>query len=433
MYNETDFSEYIPNDSSLKWYQLEPNDAKELIIKLVLFVICPFAAFLGSLLRPTSKSSFVIYFLFGILFCWHMDPKGLVAYDDYIGIRDLFLKYKYTMTDFYDKLWLYITFEGKEKELYSVFLNAFTRQFSDNYHLFFAIASVPYLLFSLLSVRKMVTDNEFPLWGFMSLIIILLFVIPRDIVTVQNPRYTTGVWITMWGFLNYFDQSARNRYLYVIPILLTPFIHSGFWPMIFVYILAISLPLSAHIKTLHIIFFASIPFSLLSYDLFNGINYSFLPPAISNWIEMYLNDDVYARFVQNKGASGFFWVSQLFSYIIYGLYLYIPLILMKKSNEILCRDDIGKLYPFYILLFSVTNFIRLLPVIGQRYLFTVQIMSIFMFYKVFYPQKSKFFYILLGGWSFHIFFRWFYSGAGLNLVPKNIYYDNLFSLIIDYL
>ena len=190
MYNETDFSEYIPNDSSLKWYQLEPNDAKELIIKLVLFVICPFAAFLGSLLRPTSKSSFVIYFLFGILFCWHMDPKGLVAYDDYIGIRDLFLKYKYTMTDFYDKLWLYITFEGKEKELYSVFLNAFTRQFSDNYHLFFAIASVPYLLFSLLSVRKMVTDNEFPLWGFMSLIIILLFVIPRDIVTVQNPRYS---------------------------------------------------------------------------------------------------------------------------------------------------------------------------------------------------------------------------------------------------
>lgn len=122
MYNETDFSEYIPNDSSLKWYQLEPNDAKELVIKLVLFVLCPFAAFLGSLLRPTSKSSFVIYFLFGILFCWHMDPKGLVVYDDYIGIRDLFLKYKYTMTDFYDKLWLYITFEGKEKELYSVFL-----------------------------------------------------------------------------------------------------------------------------------------------------------------------------------------------------------------------------------------------------------------------------------------------------------------------
>lgn len=126
MYNETDFSEYIPNDSSLKWYQLEPNDAKELVIKMVLFVLCPFAAFLGSLLRPTSKSSFVIYFLFGILFCWHMDPKGLVVYDDYIGIRDLFLKYKYTMTDFYDKLWLYITFEGKEKELYSVFLNAFT-------------------------------------------------------------------------------------------------------------------------------------------------------------------------------------------------------------------------------------------------------------------------------------------------------------------
>ena len=34
MYNETDFSEYIPNYSSLKWYQLEPNDAKERECKL---------------------------------------------------------------------------------------------------------------------------------------------------------------------------------------------------------------------------------------------------------------------------------------------------------------------------------------------------------------------------------------------------------------
>lgn len=144
MYNESDFPEYIPNDSSLKWYQLEPNDAKELIIKLVLFVIWPFAAFLGSLLRPTSKSSFVIYFLFGILFCWHMDPVGLVRYDDYLGTQRVFLHFKYTMSDVYEKFLAYITFVGKDKEIYSIFLNAVTRLFSDNYHLFFAIASIPY-------------------------------------------------------------------------------------------------------------------------------------------------------------------------------------------------------------------------------------------------------------------------------------------------
>ena len=61
------------------------------------------------------------------------------------------------------------------------------------------------------------------------------------------------------------------------------------------------------------------------------------------------------------------------------------------------------------------------------------IMSIYMFFKVYYPQKKKYFYLLLSGWSFYIFMRWFYSGAGLYLIPKNIYYDNLFYLIGDYI
>ena len=433
MYNESDFPEYIPNDSSLKWYQLEPNDAKELIIKLVLFVICPFAAFLGSLLRPTSKSSFVIYFLFGILFCWHMDPVGLVRYDDYLGTQRVFLHFKYTMSDVYEKFLAYITFVGKDKEIYSIFLNAVTRLFSDNYHLFFAIASIPYLIFSLMSVRKLVSDNKFPLYGLMPLIIILLFVIPRDIVTVQNPRYTTGVWLTMWGFLNYFDKSKSKSCLYFIPILIAPFIHSGFWPMIFIFILAVFLPLSHNIRTIELLFYVSIPFSVLSYDLVSGISYSFLPPVFARWVEKYFSEDSYASFVQMKGTSGFFWVTQLFSYITYCLYLYIPFSLMKRREDILCRYDVGRLYPFYILLFAVTNFIRLLPVIGQRYLYTVQIMSIYMFFKVYYPQKKKYFYLLLSGWSFYIFMRWFYSGAGLYLIPKNIYYDNLFYLIGDYI
>ena len=106
---------------------------------------------------------------------------------------------------------------------------------------------------------------------------------------------------------------------------------------------------------------------------------------------------------------------------------------MKRREDILCRYDVGRLYPFYILLFAVTNFIRLLPVIGQRYLYTVQIMSIYMFFKVLYPQKAKYFYFLLGSWALYIFLRWFYSGAGNSLVPKNVYYDNLFYLIQEYL
>lgn len=431
MYNETDFSEYIPNDNSLKWYQLEPNDAKELVIKLVLFVICPFAAFLGSLLRPTSKSSFVIYFLFGILFCWHMDPAGLTEYDDYMGIRDEFLAYKYSMADFLEKFVGYITLQGKERDLYSVFLNAFTRIFSSNFHLYFAIASIPYLIFSLASVRKLTESEEFPRCGIYALLIILLFVIPRDIVTVQNPRYTTAVWISMWGFLNYFDRSKSNWKWYAIPIILSVVLHTGLLPMVLVFLMAIIVPLP--VKKIELIFFVSIPFSFFSYELFASINYSFLPSFLSHWIQSYLSDEMYAKLILNKGRSGFFWVTQLFSYISYVAYFLIPIIMMKYKEQILQNSEIGKLYPFYILLFSVTNFIRMLPTIGVRYFLTIQIMSVYMFFKVFYPMKKNYFWVLLFAWSFPIFLRWFYSGAGLHLVPKNIYFDNLFSLVNDYI
>lgn len=431
MYNETDFSEYIPNDNSLKWYQLEPNDAKELVIKLVLFVICPFAAFLGSLLRPTSKSSFVIYFLFGILFCWHMDPAGLTEYDDYMGIRDEFLAYKYSMADFLEKFVGYITLQGKERDLYSVFLNAFTRIFSSNFHLYFAIASIPYLIFSLASVRKLTESEEFPRCGIYALLIILLFVIPRDIVTVQNPRYTTAVWISMWGFLNYFDRSKSNWKWYAIPIILSVVLHTGLLPMVLVFLMAIIVPLP--VKKIELIFFVSIPFSFFSYELFASINYSFLPSFLSHWIQSYLSDEMYAKLILNKGRSGFFWVTQLFSYISYVAYFLIPIMMMKYKEQILQNSEIGKLYPFYILLFSVSNFIRMLPTIGVRYFLTIQIMSVYMFFKVFYPMKKNYFWVLLFAWSFPIFLRWFYSGAGLHLVPKNIYFDNLFSLVNDYI
>ena len=431
MYNETDFSEYIPNDNSLKWYQLEPNDAKELVIKLVLFVICPFAAFLGSLLRPTSKSSFVIYFLFGILFCWHMDPAGLTEYDDYMGIRDEFLAYKYSMADFLEKFVGYITLQGKERDLYSVFLNTFTRIFSSNFHLYFAIASIPYLIFSLASVRKLTESEEFPRCGIYALLIILLFVIPRDIVTVQNPRYTTAVWISMWGFLNYFDRSKSNWKWYAIPIILSVVLHTGLLPMVLVFLMAIIVPLP--VKKIELIFFVSIPFSFFSYELFASINYSFLPSFLSHWIQSYLSDEMYAKLILNKGRSGFFWITQLFSYISYVAYFLIPIMMMKYKEQILQNSEIGKLYPFYILLFSVTNFIRMLPTIGVRYFLTIQIMSVYMFFKVFYPMKKNYFWVLLFAWSFPIFLRWFYSGAGLHLVPKNIYFDNLFSLVNDYI
>lgn len=175
------------------------------------------------------------------------------------------------------------------------------------------------------------------------------------------------------------------------------------------------------------------PVPTVQLELFSGINYSFLPPMFSHWINDYLNGDVYAEAILHRGRSGFFWVTLLFSYINYVVYLLVAVWLIKQRDVILVRQDIGKLYSFYLVLFSVTNFIRMLPTIGQRYLWTVQILSVYLLFKVYYPAKKRYFLLLLFGWSYHIFMRWIYNGAGTYLVPRSIYYDNLVSLIVDYL
>lgn len=175
------------------------------------------------------------------------------------------------------------------------------------------------------------------------------------------------------------------------------------------------------------IFFVSIPFSFFSYELFASINYSFLPSFLSHWIQSYLSDEMYAKLILNKGRSGFFWVTQLFSYISYLAYFLIPIMMMKYKEQILENSEIGKLYPFYILLFSITNFIRMLPTIGVRYFLTIQIMSVYMFFKVFYPMKKTIFgyYCLLG------LFRSSYDG--FIVVQVFILFLKTYTLIICFL
>ena len=133
--------------------------------------------------------------MFGVLFCWHMGAVQGNQYDDYFSIVERFQGSIYTLTDFWNILCDFVTFQTNEKEVYPILLNAVTRLFSDNSHLYFAIASIPYLLLSLSCVRILVKDKNFPQQGIWALLIIFLFIIPRDILTVQNPRYTTAFWL----------------------------------------------------------------------------------------------------------------------------------------------------------------------------------------------------------------------------------------------
>lgn len=418
-------------NSNHTYLQQSFENPQDWIFKLLLFIIYPFGAFLISLKNAASKSSYLIYFLFGIIFCWHMNPTGSDRFDDLEGIMQRVVANDYSIQEIWEQFVAFITFaKDAPKEVYENFINWFSKLFSPNPHLFFTIAAIPYLYFMLKSLKKITTDRKFTqCWH--CLIVLALFVLPRDIITIQNPRFTTGVWMAVFATICFFS-SYKYQWRYFLLILVTPLIHSGFW----FYVLAFTGGLFAmrYQKLLIVLLYISVPFSYLSYDLLTSLNFSALPiPAtLAAWIEGYLSEDSFDKFVANEGASGFFWVSQLFTTIRTTAYLIIPLYLWKYRQEIEQRNDIKHLFKFFIYFYAIVNFIQFVPVLGERFYWIVRILAIYLWFKAIYPRHNNVLTLLLLSCAWEIFKRYFYKGAVSSSVPLEIFYTPLPNLIADF-
>lgn len=412
-------------------HRITREDSLDLWFKIILFIIYPFGSFLYSLKNAASSSSYLIYFLFGLIFCWHMNPTSHVFTDDFYWIMQRVIDNDFSFDEIWNQFISFISFsEDAPKEVYENILIFISKQFSQNPHLFFVFASVPYLIFMLKSLNKITSDENFTQCKY-CFIILLLFVLPRDIITIQNPRFTTGVWIAVFATISFFTVE-RYRWSYCILILLTPFIHSGFW--FYVLIFSTGLLVIHYPKILIFLLYASVPFSYLSYDLLSSLNFSALPlpPTLINWIERYLSEESYDKYVGNKGVSGFFWVQQGFTIFRNTIYLLIPLYLWKYREELKSNPKINRLFNFFLYYYAVINFAQFIPVLGERFFWIVRILSVYLWFKIIYPRHNNILIILLVSCSWEIFKRYFYEGALSKCVPMEIFYASLPNLIVDF-
>lgn len=409
------------------------NDGKALLFKLTLFIISPFFSFIYSLKNANSKSSYIIYFIFGIIFCWHMEPNPNAAhYDDLTGIKERFLSNRITTEYLQVQISEFFSFSGDgEKEIYEIFLNWLTRQFSDNPHLFFALASIPFLIFFLKCLKRITNDPKFNN-SIVCLIILALFVLPRDIITVQNPRYCTGMWLVVLAiFIYYLDK--RKKILACLMLLSSVLFHSGFWATVAIFIACEFI--SKFHKTSVIFFYISIPFSFLALDAYSIISIESLPipENLAKWIDNYFNDDSINELGKSFGTSGFYWVNIMFDIIKKIAYIGIAILLLKEREDIDKRDDgFKELFYFFITYFAIVNIIQSIPVLNQRTYFIVRIIAIFLWFKLIYPKKSGYLMFILFACSWEIFYRYFYKGAVNSSVPYDIFYAPLPTLISDF-
>lgn len=399
-------------------------------IKLVLFVISPFMAFITSLLNPNSKSSYFIYFSFGVLFAWNMNPTGSDRYDDLEGIMEYISQNHFTTSEILNQIELYFSFSpDAPKELYMNMLIWFSGLFSNNVHLVFAIAAIPWLFFFLKSLKQVTSLPQFKSGSIYCLIVLLLFVFPRDIITLQNPRFTTGVWIIIYSTIQFF--SAENKkWKYVLLILFTPVIHSGFIPFAILFpILILSYRFD---RIVFIGFIISIIFSSFTYSIISNfdIQQLLLPTEVSLWIERYLSEEYYNKFVESTG-TGFYTVQVIFETLMQMVYLIIPFLLWRNRHAYHQKDK--RFAIFYIGAFAFINLIANIPVLGERYFWIIQILSIYVFFKMLYPKYKWWLWLCLFACSFAIFKRYFYHGAVSSSVPLEIFYTPTPYLIWRYL
>ena len=329
---------------------------------------------------------------------------------------------------------LYFSFsEGAPKELYMNILIWFSGLFSPNPHLVFTVAAIPWLFFFLKSLKEITSDSKFQAGSWLCLGILLLFVFPRDILTLQNPRFTTGVWMIIYACIRLFG-TGRNRLRYIWLILITPIIHSGFIP--FALLTPIALIMARHFKASMILFIISIPFSSFVYDLIIGVDFTklFLPDSISRWIIGSLSEASYSKFVLREGGSGFYWVGSIFRYLMQIAYLTIPVLLWRERKSLIeINSNTRRFTTFYIFLFAVVNFIQFIPILGERYYWFIRIFSVLIFFKVLYPKYKWWVWVCLFACSFYIFTRYFYHGAVSSSVPLEIFYAPTPYLIWDFL
>ena len=157
-----------------------------------------------------------------------------------------------------------------------------------------------------------------------------------------------------------------------------------------------------------------------------------LPSTLAVWIERYLSEDSFNEFVANEGASGYFWVAQMFTTIRTTAYLIVPLYLWKYRKEIEQRNDIKHLFKFFLYFYALVNFIQFVPVLGERFYWIVRILAIYLWFKAIYPRHNTILKILLLTCLWEIFKRYFYKGAISSSVPLEIFYTPLPNLIADF-
>jgi len=321
------------------------------VIKLILFLIAPLIAFLYSLRNMKVKSSYVIFFLFcllfGMAFTTPQNDKPLDGrYYQFIFERMVFI------SDFDYALLLneFAEFDEGSKDFYDITVSFLVSRFTDNYHVLFCVYAAIFAFFMLKSFKFLTNEKNFDN-SLASFILAALFILSNSIFNINGVRFWTAAWMGVYSIFQIFKNNNRRYFLLA---LCTPVVHVSFY--FFVAILLIAYFTKKYERFWIIMFISSFIISNFSATILNALS-QFLPSFISNTIQTYLT--------YKMEISSHKYIIGIVEWIFVNIIVFV---FYRNKEKIKLQPIVYNIYLFLVVFIVFVNLTMPVQSIGNRFI-----------------------------------------------------------------
>ncbi len=397
--------------------------SNDLILKLGLFAFNPILGLFASLRNLKSNSSYVIFFVFCLLFGISFtvpENKNMGYTGDGVSYRIKFERTaQFDNNDFEEFVNNYFEFDDGSKDLYMKSASFMVSRFTDNYHFIFAFYALVFASFMLLSFRFL-TSHENMSQTLLCFLLATFFIMSNPIFNINGTRFWTASWVGVYSIFQIFHNNNKRFFLLSI---LTPLIHVSF--LAFVLMLFIALFLRKYDKLWMILFILSFFLSEVSLLLLETIQ-SYLPSFISKVIQLYTDSNI----IETKQEQAV-WYAFIFK-VPPRLAINFIVIFFYKYRELIYKSHFSSdLFRFLIVWMTFVNFTMFIPSVGIRFIHLAIPIIAFIILDVFYEKKfTKLLLItlvcMLPSYAYFI-------NLTFEVTEIQFYITNPFYLIYDYL